>query len=354
MDAFSLLGPALRRLDPEAAHELTLWALKRGLAPRAPGDDDPILATRLWGLSFRNPLGIAAGFDKDARVMAPLLGLGLGFVEVGSVTPRPQPGNPKPRLFRLPEDGAVINRLGFNNAGLEAARAHLQAFRRSGKASGPVGVNIGKNRDTADAASDYVLGATALGPLADYLVVNVSSPNTPGLRALQGRAELEDLLGRVMAALPQPAPPLLVKIAPDLTNEDKADIAAVCLALGVSGLIATNTTIARPDDLTGAARGEAGGLSGRPLFAPSTAVLRDLYRLTEGRIPLIGVGGVASGADAYRKIRAGASLVQLYTGLIYGGPSLVPRIKAELARLLREDGFDSVAAAVGADHRYSG
>lgn len=358
MDAFSLFGPALRRLDPETAHRLTLWALRRGLAPHQKATDDPILASELWGLTFRNPLGLAAGFDKDAQVMAAMLGLGLGFVEIGSVTPRPQAGNSRPRLFRLPEDGAVINRLGFNNAGLEAARAQLAAFREAGRSAkqrgGPVGVNLGKNRETTDAASDYVLGAAALAPLADYLVVNVSSPNTPGLRALQGRGELEELLGRVKAALPQPAPPLLVKIAPDLTDEDKADIAAVSLSLGVSGLIATNTTVARPSDLRGSAHGEAGGLSGRPLFAPSTAVLGDLYRLTEGRIPLIGVGGVASGADAYRKIRAGASLVQLYTGLIYGGPALVPRIKTELARLLREDGFDSLPAAVGADHRYSG
>lgn len=354
MDAFALTGPLLRRLDPETAHRLTLWALEHGLAPRVAADDDPILATTVWGLPFRNPLGIAAGFDKDARAMGALLRLGLGFVEVGSVTPRPQAGNPRPRIFRLPDDGAVINRLGFNNAGLEAARQRLAAFRKKGRALGPVGVNLGKNKETADAAGDYVLGAAALGPLADYLVVNVSSPNTPGLRALQGRAALEELLGRVLAALPRPAPPLLVKIAPDLTDEDKADIAAVSLSMGIAGLIATNTTIARPDGLRGAARGEAGGLSGRPLFAPSTAVLGDLYRLTEGRIPLIGVGGVASGADAYRKIRAGASLVQLYTGLVYGGPALVPRIETELARLLREDGFDSVAAAVGADHRYSG
>jgi dihydroorotate dehydrogenase len=354
LDTFALLGPALRRLDPETAHDLTLWALRHGLAPRAAGGDDPILATRLWGISFANPLGLAAGFDKNARVVEPMLGLGLGFVEVGSVTPRPQPGNPKPRIFRLPEDAAVINRLGFNNAGLEAARDNLAAFRRTHPNSGPVGVNLGKNKDTADASSDYVLGAAALGPLADYLVINVSSPNTPGLRALQGRAALEELLGRVLAALPDPAPPLLVKIAPDLTEEDKADIAAVALFLKVSGLIAANTTIARPEGLKSAAKGEAGGLSGRPLFDPSKAVLRDLYRLTEGKVPLIGVGGVSSGADAYRKIRAGASLVQLYTGLIYGGPGLVPRIKMELARLLREDGFDSVAAAVGADHRYSG
>lgn len=357
LDSFSLIGPLLRRLDPETAHDLTLWGLEHGFGPRAASADDPILATEVWGRRFANPLGLSAGFDKDARVMAPMLDLGLGFVEVGSITPRPQPGNPKPRIFRLPQDAAVINRLGFNNGGLEAARKRLEAFRQGHPgpaAGGVVGVNLGKNKETADAAGDYVLGAIALGPLADYLVVNVSSPNTPGLRALQGRGELEDLLGRVLDALPDPAPPLLLKIAPDLTEADKADIAAVCLDIGVSGIIATNTTITRPESLKGAARRETGGLSGHPLFEPSTAVLRDLYRLTEGRLPLIGVGGVASGSDAYRKIRAGASLVQLYTALIYRGPGLVARIKTELARLLREDGFESVSAAVGADHRYSG
>ncbi len=353
MDSFSLLGPALRLLDPETAHNLTLRGLSLGLAPRAPVTDDRVLTTELWGLGFSNPLGLAAGFDKDARVMAPMLDLGFGFAEVGSVTPRPQPGNPRPRIFRLPEDGAVINRLGFNNGGIEAAGRRLAEFRRTAR-RGLVGVNLGKNKDSKDAAADYARGAAALAPLADYLVINVSSPNTPGLRALQGRGELEELLGRVQAALPEAPPPLLLKIAPDLTEEDKADISAVCLAMGVSGIIATNTTIARPASLKGAARAESGGLSGRPLFEPATAVLRDLYRLTEGRLPLVGVGGVASGADAYRKIRAGASLVQLYTALIYQGPALVMRIKTELARLLREDGFDSVAAAVGADHRYSG
>ena len=351
MDSFSLIGPALRRLDPETAHNLTLWALERGLAPRATGEDDPILASEVWGRRFANPLGLSAGFDKDARVMEAMLGLGLGFVEVGSITPRPQPGNPKPRIFRLAEDGAVINRLGFNNGGLEAARGRLEAFRNSGAAgsgkNGLVGVNLGKNKDTADAASDYVLGAAALGPLADYLVVNVSSPNTPGLRALQGRGELENLLGRVIAALPNPAPPLLLKIAPDLTEEDKADIAAVCLDLGVAGIIATNTTIARPEGLKGTARGEAGGLSGRPLFEPSTAVLRDLYRLTGGKLPLIGVGGVDSAETALAKIEAGADLVQLYTGMIYQGPGIASEIVRGLSAALDKKGATSIADLKG-------
>ncbi len=355
MDSFSLIGPALRRLDPETAHNLTLWALEHGLAPRRAAPDDPILASEVWGRRFPNPLGLSAGFDKDARVMGAMLGLGLGFVEVGSITPRPQPGNPKPRIFRLPEDAAVINRLGFNNGGLEAARARLQAFRNSGQ-DGLVGVNLGKNKDTADAASDYVLGATALGPLADYLVVNVSSPNTEKLRDLQGPVALKALLAGVLEKRGEMGItlPIFLKIAPDLEVADLEDIADVASTSGLSAIIATNTTIARPETLKGAAKGEAGGLSGRPLFEPSTAVLRDFYRLTGGKLPLIGVGGVSSGAEAYRKIRAGASLVQLYTALIYGGPALVTRIKGELARLLREDGFDSVGAAVGADHRYSG
>ncbi|HIP78187.1 MAG TPA: quinone-dependent dihydroorotate dehydrogenase, partial [Kiloniellaceae bacterium] len=343
-----LIGPGLRLLDPETAHGLTLKALAAGLAPRVTEPDDPLLATRVWGRAFSNPVGLSAGFDKDAEVMAPMLALGFGFVEVGSITPRPQGGNPKPRIFRLPDDAAVINRLGFNSGGLEAAAERLKAYRAGsskGQGQGLVGINLGKNRDSDDAAGDYALGAAALAPLADYLVVNVSSPNTPGLRALQGRGELEDLLGRVTAALPSPAPPLLLKIAPDLTEEDKQDIAAVCLAAGVAGIIATNTTIERPDSLRGAAKAEGGGLSGKPLFAASTAVLSDLYRLTEGKLPLIGVGGIASGADAYRKIRAGASLVQLYTALIYQGPALVTRIKRELARLLRDDGFGSLSAA---------
>ncbi len=344
---YGLVWPLVRRLDPERAHGLALAALKAGLVPSGRPVAEPRLRTTLWGLEFANPLGLAAGFDKEAEAVDAALGLGFGFVEIGSVTPEPQPGNPRPRLFRLPEDGAVINRMGFNSRGLEVARANLERRRRRGV----VGINLGKNKTSQDAAADYRKGVVALGPLADYLVVNVSSPNTPGLRALQGRAPLADLLGAVKAARDglERKPPLLLKIAPDLTDEDKADIAAVVLDLEIDGLIATNTTIARPDGLRGTRRGEAGGLSGRPLLAPSTRVLADMYRLTGGRIPLIGVGGVASGADAYAKIRAGASLVQLYSALVYGGPDLVTRILRDLSARLAADGFNSVAEAVGAD-----
>jgi dihydroorotate dehydrogenase len=359
MQAFRFVGPLLRRLDPEVAHGLTLRALARGLAPRRPGPDDPILASRVWGRDFANPIGLAAGFDKDAAVVAPLFDLGFGFVEVGTITPRPQAGNPRPRVFRLPEDRAVINRLGFAGAGAAAAARRLARWRAEGGRAeggrGILGVNLGKNRDSRDAAADYAAGARALGRYADYLVINVSSPNTPGLRALQGRAELERLVEAVRGALaetlPGAPPPLLIKIAPDLAPADLEDIAAVALERALDGLIATNTTVARPAGLAGRHRAETGGLSGRPLFAPATRILAETYRLTGGRIPLIGVGGVASGAEAYAKIRAGASLVQLYTGLIYEGPALVPRIKAELARLLRRDGFASLGAAVGADQK---
>jgi dihydroorotate dehydrogenase len=342
----TLAMPLLRVLDAEQAHRAAIAALRLGRPFLRARPDDPILATRLWGRDFPNPLGIAAGFDKHAEAPDALLALGFGSVEIGSVTPLPQPGNPRPRVFRLVEDEAVINRYGFNSDGIEAVAARLAARPRRGI----VGVNLGKNRQTQDAADDYVKGAAALARFADYLVVNVSSPNTPGLRALQGRAPLEELVSRVQAAMPDPAPPLLVKIAPDMTQEDLADVAAVATGCGLAGIIVSNTTIARPATLRGAARGEAGGLSGRPLFEASTAALSSMWRLTRGRIPLIGVGGVSSGADAYAKIRAGASLVQLYTALVFHGPGLVGRIKHELAELLRREGFASVARAVGADH----
>jgi dihydroorotate dehydrogenase len=350
---YACLRQILSALPPEAAHRLTIRALGAGILPGGREADDPLLRTRVWGLEFPNPIGLSAGFDKDAEVYAALLRLGFGFVEVGSITPQPQAGNPKPRVFRLPEDGAVINRLGFNSAGLAAAVTNLR-LRRSERV-GIVGINLGKNRDSADAAADYAAGTTALAPLADYLVINVSSPNTPGLRALQEANALRELLGRVQAArtaaVPERPPPLLLKIAPDLTPVDRRDVAQVALAVGIDGLIIGNTTTGRPAGLRSRHAQESGGLSGRPLFALSTDLLRDMYRLTDGRLPLIGVGGVASGADAYAKIRAGASLVQLYTALIYHGPGLVGRIKRDLAACLRADGFATVAAAVGADHR---
>ncbi|MBK3736437.1 quinone-dependent dihydroorotate dehydrogenase [Azospirillum brasilense] len=356
IDLFPIVGPVLRSFDPETAHGLTIKALSSGLMPPVREKDDPILRSRVFGLDFANPVGLAAGFDKNAEVVDALLRLGFGFVEAGSVTPRPQPGNPRPRLFRAPEQGAVINRLGFNNEGLEPFAQRLERRLSGGrKAPGIVGANLGKNKDTVEAADDYVLGVTRVASLVDYLVVNVSSPNTPGLRTLQGREPLRTLLGRVLDARSAcklaKAPPVLLKIAPDLTDEDKADIAAVVLESGIDGLIVSNTTIARPAEIPESLRGEAGGLSGKPLFAPSTAVLREMYGLTGGKVPLVGVGGIASGADAYAKVRAGASLVQFYSALVYAGPALVLAIRRDLAALLRRDGFASLSDAVGADHR---
>lgn len=349
---YSLAGPLLRTLAPEAAHRLTIALLRCGLVPRSPVPDDPALRVRLWGLEFPNPVGLAAGFDKDADVPDAMLSQGFGFVEIGSVTPRAQPGNPRPRLFRLSADRAVINRMGFNSGGAVAAARRLRA--RAGR-PGIVGVNLGKNRESADAAADYAEGVRALAPFASYVVVNVSSPNTPGLRALQGREPLANLLSAVRAALaetvPEATPPLLLKIAPDLTAEDERDIADVVLDLGVSGIVATNTTISRPDTLVSPLASEAGGLSGTPLFDLSTETLRRMYGLTEGRVPLIGVGGVSSANDAYAKIRAGASLVQLYTALVYEGPAVVGEIVRGFGECLRRDGFSTIAEAVGADHR---
>jgi dihydroorotate dehydrogenase len=346
-DYYRFAGPLIRLLSAEKAHNLSIAILKSGLVPRQPKDDDPALKITLWGLEFSNPVGLAAGYDKNAEVPDALLGQGFGFVEVGTVTPQPQPGNPEPRLFRLVEDLAVINRMGFNNDGMERVAENLRRRRKS-----VVGVNLGKNKTTEDAASDYEKGVRTLGGLADYLVINVSSPNTPGLRALQSRTALEDLVGRARRALlelPKP-PPLLLKIAPDLTEQDQREITDVVLAGGLDGLIVTNTTISRPAGLISANKSEIGGLSGPPLFDASTRFLSDMYRLTQGRLPLIGVGGITTGMQAYAKIRAGASLVQLYTALIYHGTIQVTRIKRDLVRLMRRDGFKTLSEAVGADH----
>ncbi len=350
VDLYTFFAPVIRLLDPETAHGLALWALKKGLVPRPPGVDDPILKTTVWGLDFPNPIGLAAGFDKNAVVADEMLGQGFGFVEVGSVTPLAQQGNPRPRLFRLTRDRAVVNRMGFNNDGALAMAGNLAGRKRGGI----LGVNLGKNKTSKDATADYVSGVKCLGGLADYLVVNVSSPNTPGLRALQGRGYLGDLLGEVLSArdaLDGVRPPVLLKIAPDLTHEDMRNIARAALETGVDGLIATNTTIERPGGLVSGEKTEPGGLSGHPLFGPSTRVLSQMYELTEGRIPIIGVGGVEDGDGAYAKIRAGASLVQLYSALVFQGPGLARKINKDLAALLKRDGFSSVAQAVGADHR---
>jgi dihydroorotate dehydrogenase len=347
-----LAGPVLRALPPERAHDLVIQALKRGLGPTPTEPDDPRLKVRAFGRELANPVGLAAGFDKDAEAIPGLLDLGFGFVEVGTITPAPQPGNPKPRIFRLARDRAIVNRLGFNSAGLEAADRNLGRYRRTG-GRGLVGINLGRNKESADALADYEAGLRRLSRYADYLVVNVSSPNTPGLRDLQGRDRLAELLQRLQAVrreLMADAPPaLLVKIAPDLSESDRADIAEVALAQKLDGLIVSNTTVDRPESLKSPEKAETGGLSGPPLFQPSTQLLAEMYRRTEGRLTLIGVGGITSGADAYAKICAGARLVQLYTALIYDGPAAVVRIKSELAQALARDGLSQIADAVGLD-----
>jgi len=342
---YSLLDLALSRVDAETAHGLAIRALKTGLLPGDRREDAASLASKVWGRELPNPIGLAAGFDKNAEVADAMLAQGFGLVEIGSVTPRPQEGNPRPRLFRLPQDRGVINRMGFPGHGLEAARARLAARPRRGF----VGVNIGANKDSPDRAADYVTGCVALAPYADYLVCNVSSPNTPGLRSLQGRTELAGLLKRVQDAIAAKPVPLVVKIAPDATDDDLDDIVFVCRDLRLDGIIIGNTTLSRPPSLKSERRAETGGLSGAPLTALSTEVLRKTAQRVERQFPLIGCGGVGSGADAYAKIRAGATLVQLYSAMVYEGPPLIRRIKDELAALLARDGFKAVADAVGAD-----
>ncbi len=353
---FAKLGlKALHLLDAERAHRLALKALAAGLAGRDDGPDPASLATTVFGRRFANPVGIAAGFDKHCEALAATLRLGPGFTEIGGVTPLPQFGNPKPRLFRLTEDRAVINRFGFNSQGHAVVAARLGKARATG-VTGIVGVNLAINKDSPDPADDYARGIATFGADADFVAINVSSPNTAGLRNLQAQAALAGLLERATAARaafdPEQAPILLVKVAPDLDADAIAAIADVALSFrerGLGGLVISNTTIARPPGLKSPNANEAGGLSGRPLFQPSTAVLMQFARRIDGRLPLIGVGGVASGADAYAKIKAGASLVQLYSALVYDGPMAIGRIKRELAALLERDGVASVADAVGRD-----
>ncbi len=340
--------PLIELLPPEMAHRAAIEGLK--IAPlRAAKPSDSRLAVDALGLRFPNPLGLAAGFDKNAEVPGAMLKLGFGFVEVGTLTPRPQAGNPRPRLFRLREDGAVINRLGFNNEGYAAAR--LRLARRPG---GILGVNVGANRDAADRVSDYVLGVKTFASTADYFTINISSPNTPGLRDLQRREALDELVARLVAARDEiePRRPLLVKIAPDLDDGGLDDIVAVALARRADGLIVSNTTVARPASLSSRHRDEAGGLSGRPLFEPSTRLLARAYLALGGAMPLIGCGGVEDAATALAKIEAGATLVQLYTSLALKGVGVIEEILAGLARAVEERGVSTVAALTGTRAAY--
>jgi dihydroorotate dehydrogenase len=340
MALYPLVRPFVFALDAERAHRLTIRALK-AIPAGLPPLEDPVLAIRVAGLDFPNPVGLAAGFDKDAEVHGQMLGLGFGFVEVGTLTPRPQEGNPRPRLFRLAEDRAVINRMGFNNGGFDSARARLRGRRR-----GIVGVNIGANKDSADRIADYVAGVSETGPLAAYLTINVSSPNTPGLRGLQDEGALRELLAAVGAARGTRAP-MFLKVAPDLEPGEIDGIARAAIDGRVDALIVGNTTVSRPP-LGSKHRGESGGLSGAPLKALALRRLRDFRAATGGALPLIAVGGIENGVDAYARIRAGASLVQLYTALVYQGPGIARAIAGELRSLLARDGFATLAEAVGA------
>jgi len=343
--------PLLRRLDPERAHTLALHALSWGLAPAAPPHDGtrpdhPALAVTVLGRRFANPIGLAAGFDKNAAAGPALMRLGFGFVETGTVTPRPQTGNPRPRIFRLSEDRAIINRLGFNNQGLSVYLTNLQ---RLSARTVPLGANVGINKTGADPVRDYPALIKAVRALVDYAVINVSSPNTPGLRDLQGEAQLRSILQAVRAVADRP--PILVKIAPDLSSEGLAALVETCVEQEVQGLIVGNTTISRPAGLKSANAAEAGGLSGIPLQLLSTAMLARAFLLARGRLVLIGAGGIFTGRDAMTKIQAGASLVQLYTALAYEGPALIPRLKAQLVAALRQERFETVQDAVGSKAR---
>lgn len=343
MALYPLVRPLAFALDAERAHRLTIAALKL-LPAGLPAPADPMLSLRVAGLDFPNPIGLAAGFDKDAELFRQMLGFGFGFVEVGTVTPLPQAGNPRPRLFRLAEDRAAINRLGFNNKGQAAALARLA---RRDRGAGIVGVNIGANKDSVDRVADYAAGVRALLGVADYLTVNISSPNTPGLRALQDKGALEELLAAVVAARGA-GPPLFLKVAPDLEPAEVDDIAKAAIDHGIDALIVANTTISRPI-LASRHRGEAGGLSGAPLKALALARLRDFRRATGGALPLIAAGGIENGVDAFDRIRAGASLVQLYTALVYQGPGLAEEIVRELKLLLHRHGFARLTDAIGTE-----
>jgi len=344
-DPFPLARPLLHRMDPERAHLLTIRALELGIVPGQPRDDDPRLAVSLFGRTLKNPIGLAAGFDKNARVYARMAQHGFGFVEIGGVTPLAQVGNPRPRVFRLPADGAVINRMGFPNDGADAVEARLRRF---GRGTVPLGINLAANTDSIEPADDFVGLAERFAPYAEFLTLDLSCPNTRNGHVFLDPPRLADLLARLAAlAWTRGRPALVAKLGPDIDDALLERLIGVLTAARIDGIVVSNTTRVRPESLTDAGATEAGGLSGRPLRDIATAMVARVRTLTSGTVPIVGVGGIASGADAYAKIRAGATAVQLYTGLIYSGTGLVTTIKRDLAELLRRDGFRSVSEAVG-------
>lgn len=354
---YSIAKKFVFKLDPETAHNATLKMMRCGLLPHISAVNDPALATTFCGLNFANPVGLSAGFDKNAEVIAPILNLGFGFTEVGTVTPKAQKGNPKPRVFREVENEAVINRMGFPNDGLMSFRNNLEGFiEKQNKPNGIVGINIGMNKNQTEPEKDYIALLRILAPMADYLTVNISSPNTPGLRDLQRKEFLMDLIGRLkderakVCGTDNP-PPLLVKLAPDLSEAEQQELAETAIEAEIDGLILTNTTLDRPDYLPEKFRNEGGGLSGVPVREKSTATIRNFYALTKGKIPIIGVGGISDGASAYEKIKAGASLVQLYSSLVFKGPRVAHSINTDLLALLRADGYSNISEAIGVDHK---
>lgn len=352
MSLYDLAKPFLFSLSPERAHSLAIFALKNGLIPADKSlQSKDRIKQNIWGLSFPSPVGLAAGFDKNADVYQAMLKQGFGFVETGTVTPLPQSGNDRPRIFRLEEDCAVINRLGFNNKGLNY---YIDRLKKRNTAMGIIGANIGANKNSKDPINDYVIGLKKVLGLADYFTINISSPNTPGLRALQGRDALDELLSKLKTVRKEAKltkePPLLLKIAPDLGLQECEDIAEIIIKHKMDGLIVSNTTLSRTG-LKSDHKAESGGLSGSPLFEMSTNILSEMYRLTKGDIPLVGVGGISNAEHAYKKIKAGASLVQLYTALIYHGPALANQIAIGLDELLKKDGFSNVTEAIGSNHK---
>lgn len=356
LDMYKIFRPAIFTIDPENAHGMTIKALKSGIIKSCKRVESPKLEQELFGVSFKNPVGMAAGFDKNAEVISPLLKLGFGFTESGTVTPKPQGGNPKPRIFREPKSGSVINRMGFPNGGLRVFKPHIESFLADqNRPQGILGINIGMNKEQKKPAEDYCALIKELAPLADYLTVNISSPNTPGLRDLQQKDVLAQLITEMKETLsqtcPQNAPALLIKLAPDLSEEQQQDIAATLLETQIDGVILSNTTLDRPETLPEEFRAQPGGLSGTPVRDKSTAIIKNFYRLTDGKLPIIGVGGISTAEHAYEKIKAGASLVQLYTGMIYQGPNIANSINSGLLELLEKDGFSSIYEAIGAAHK---